>query len=181
MVCKHYIIILFTFVQIIIMAILIKMVRLFTLSSLLSPCLMWGQQAVLPAGGDTSSASGSVSYSVGQVFYAANSSSEGSVHEGVQHAFEWYPVSIKNTEHEPALKIFPNPSTGQVFIQHKIESAAPGTYHIRLVDAHGNMLDYYKLDAIQGQIDLNGHSPGWYTLLVYGKEGVLQTYKILKF
>ncbi len=161
----------------------IQKIKLWQISLLvlIFPFTLWSQQAVLPAGGDATNASGSVSYSVGQVFYSNYSSSEGSVHEGVQHAFEWYPVSIKNTEYEPSLNIFPNPSTGQVFIQHKFDSAELGTYHIRLVDAHGNLLEYYKLDGIQGQMDLNGHSPGWYTLLVYGKEGVLQTFKILKF
>jgi hypothetical protein len=155
--------------------------RLLSLAFLFFPCFGWSQHAILPAGGDVMNAAGSVSYSIGQVFYAANSSSEGSVHEGVQHAFEWYPVSTKNAGHESSLNVFPNPSTGQVFIQHKIESASAESYHIRLVDARGNILENYKLDSGQGQIDLNRYSPGWYTLLVYGKEGGVQTYKILKY
>ena len=47
----------------------------------------FGQESVNSSGGTATGATGSVSYSVGQVFYTAQSSLGGSVSQGVQQAY----------------------------------------------------------------------------------------------
>lgn len=51
---------------------------------------LYAQTSILASGGDNSGSGGSVSYSVGQVFYTTNTGTSGSVEQGVQHPFEFY-------------------------------------------------------------------------------------------
>lgn len=51
------------------------------------------QQATTATGGNASGSGGPVAYSVGQVVYTTNTSSNGSVAQGVQQPYE---ISIKN-------------------------------------------------------------------------------------
>ncbi len=53
-----------------------------------SGIVSFGQTSVNTAGGEVENTSGSVSYSIGQVAYTSVSNSNGSVSQGVQHAFE---------------------------------------------------------------------------------------------
>ena len=50
--------------------------------------LSYGQQALITAGGNATSSSGNVSYSLGQVAYTTNGNGNYSVSEGVQQPFE---------------------------------------------------------------------------------------------
>ncbi len=68
------------------------------------------QQTIPASGGDATGSGGSVSYSVGQVFYHTHSAAAGSVAEGVQQPFEIFIITsaddlITNKIH---LRAFPN-------------------------------------------------------------------------
>ncbi len=70
---------------------------------LLTAGLLWAglaqsQESANASGGDATGSGGTVAYSVGQVVYTSNTSSSGTVDQGVQHAFEIYTVGIKETE-----------------------------------------------------------------------------------
>ena len=74
------------------------------------------QSAIVPTGGDAQNATGSVSYTVGQIAVQTESSNGGSVSvaEGVQQAYEIQTVGVNNY---PQIvlnaKVFPNPTENQ--------------------------------------------------------------------
>ena len=75
------------------------------------------QQGVTASGGDISGAAGSVSYSVGQVFYQSLSGAAGELNEGVQQPYESLSVSIfEPRKNEIEISIFPNPTLGRLNI-----------------------------------------------------------------
>jgi hypothetical protein len=55
---------------------------------LVLPLYNYAQESILTGGGNGSGDDGSVSYSVGQVFYSGSNESNGSVSEGVQQTYD---------------------------------------------------------------------------------------------
>ena len=55
------------------------------------------QQTTDCAGGNASGIGGSVSYSIGQIFYQYDSDNAGNISQGVQHAYEVYSLGISFT------------------------------------------------------------------------------------
>ena len=68
------------------------------------------QQATTTSGGDASGSGGTAAFSVGQVVYTANTNASGTLSQGVQQAYEIFTLSIKETELNISLKVFPNPT-----------------------------------------------------------------------
>ena len=90
--------------------------------SMLLAGLLWGslaqaQESSNSSGGDATGSGGTVAYSVGQVLYTTNTGSNGSVAQGVQHAYEIFTVGIKETELNISLTAFPNPTTENLTLQ----------------------------------------------------------------
>ena len=90
----------------------------FLVCLLLATHLLFAQETLSSTGGDASGTGGSSSYTVGLVFYTYNSSSVGSVSQGVQQVFEIQTLS------NPALLtvqltavIYPNPITDYVVLK----------------------------------------------------------------
>lgn len=68
------------------------------------------QESANSTGGDATGSGGTVAYSVGQVVYTTNTSSNGSEAQGVQHAYEIYTLGVEENEINSSLIAFPNPT-----------------------------------------------------------------------
>ena len=73
--------------------------------------LLWAgiaqaQESANASGGVATGSGGTVAYSIGQVAYTTNTGSNGSVAQGVQHAYEIFTVGIKETELNISLTAF---------------------------------------------------------------------------
>ncbi len=131
-----------------------KNIRYFTFTSAL--LLMSGvcaQDSSNSAGGDASGAGGSVAYSVGQVVYTTNTGSNGSVAQGVQHAYEIFSVGIKETALNISLTAFPNPTTENLTLQ--ISDYNNERLSYQLFDVQGKKLSNGQITAPQTQINMN--------------------------
>jgi hypothetical protein len=73
------------------------------------------QENANTSGGVATGSGGTVAYSIGQVAYTTNTGSNGSVDQGVQHAYEIFTVGIKETELNISLTAFPNPTKWMVY------------------------------------------------------------------
>ena len=81
-------------------------------------CSVLAQSNIVTAGGDAASASGSVSYSIGQIDFQYSSSVDYSVSEGVQQAYSFdTALSIDDIKYEFQLSIWPNPSADEMNIE----------------------------------------------------------------
>ena len=77
------------------------------------------QQANTTSGGDASGNGGTVAYSIGQVFSITNSNVSGTVSQGVQQANEIFTLSIKESELNISISVFPNPTSSILNLQIK--------------------------------------------------------------
>jgi len=143
-------------------------------------------QEVIPAtGGNASGNGGSVSYSVGQVFYITNRGTNGSVAQGVQQPFEISVVSGIEEAKGITLQcsVYPNPATD--FLILKIEGASETQYIASLYDINGKLLENKKIDSNETRIDMRNRGAATYFLKVIQTKQVLprqeiKTFKIIK-
>lgn len=139
----------------------------------------FAQNSVNAGGGNSSSSSGSISYSIGQVFSKAISSGSNTVLEGVHQPFE---ISTLGVDQNPSIslemKIYPNPTTSTVFLKTGNQSLKNLDYHI--YDVSGKLISKGKLIQTETPIDLSKNSSGTYILIVSEASQKLKTFKIIK-
>jgi len=75
------------------------------------------QTAVVSSGLTVSSSGGSTSYSIGQILYKNNSTSNYILQEGVQQTYEIMPVGLTPIEVENKIAVFPNPFADVIIIK----------------------------------------------------------------
>ena len=137
------------------------------------------QENTTSAGG-VATGTGSVSYSIGQIFYKANFSADGSSSEGVQQAYE-ISTAIGVEEFDAIsldLNIYPNPTTDYLTLDIKDFSLEEIDY--LLYDMNGKILEDKKVLNKTTIIDMMNLPPTIYFLKVTDGETVIKTFKIIK-
>jgi len=137
------------------------------------------QESVNAAGGNASSSSGSVSYSVGQVVYKQKAGTTGNITQGVQHAYEIYNVGIKENIFNISLKAFPNPTTDVLNLTIKNFKNQKLAYS--LYSSNGKLIEQGKIENQLTKIDMNKFVSATYIMQVYNsKKDKIQSFKIIK-
>lgn len=138
-------------------------------------------QEVIPAtGGDASGNGGSVSYSVGQVFYKTHTGTSSTLSQGVQQPFR---ISVVNAIEEAngislELSVFPNPATD--FIRLKIERFEIQQVSYQLYDITGNIILSNKVESNETNILMQNFLPAVYFLKVFKDKKEVKVFKIIK-
>jgi hypothetical protein len=148
-------------------------------SVLLATQLVCSQEALPVSGGEATGSGGSVSYSVGQVFYTTHSGTTGSVSQGVQHSFEFQTLS------NPALTTvkvtavtYPNPTSDYVIL--KISDSALNNLSYTLFDVTGKAISNGIITNGNTQIAMQQLAIGIYILKVNRHNQELKTFKVIK-
>ena len=137
------------------------------------------QESINASGGDAIGNGGSVAYSVGQVLYTTNVGSNGSMSQGVQHAFEIYTVGIKEQLLNISLTAYPNPTTGNLILE--VGDLNLEKLSIQLVDMQGKHITNEQILAEQTDINMNGLPASTYFINVINQENTtIQSFKIIK-
>ena len=133
-------------------------------------------------GSSATGSSGSVTYSIGQVFYTYIGVSVYNVAQGIQQEEISQTLDTKENSIEPNLEIvvFPNPTTDYVNINMTGSEFDNGPNSYQLFDLQGRLLKQNKIDQNETQINLNDLNASLYILRVYANNKVLKTFKILK-
>ena len=151
---------------------------------LLTTGLLWAglaqaQESANASGGDATGSGGTVAYSIGQVVYTTNTGSNGSVAQGVQHAYEIFTVGIKETELNISLTAFPNPTTENLTLQ--ISDFNNEKLSYQLFDMQGKQLSNGQIVAQQTEINTNSLPTATYFINVVNQENnKVQSFKIIK-
>ena len=143
------------------------------------------QEALPASGGDATGNSGSVSYSIGQVFYTSHNGSDGSVAQGVQQI---YIISDETgIDDIPGINLsvsaYPNPVTDYltlcldetVMTRHDLSQLS-----YRLYSMNGKLLQIGKITGSQTRIAMNKLVPATYFVKVLDGKGELKMFKIIK-
>ncbi|MBN1790724.1 MAG: T9SS type A sorting domain-containing protein [Bacteroidales bacterium] len=138
------------------------------------------QETVISSGGNAKGYTGTVSYSVGQVVYAATTSADGKIAEGVQHPCEIFVVT--GIEEAAGIHldmvVYPNPTSDFLLLiieDYKLEIL---TYQLCGID--GSLLQNGKIAEKETIIPTGDLSPAVYFLRISNHEKEMKTFKIIK-
>jgi len=139
-----------------------------------------GQEAIPASGSNASGDDGSVSFTVGQIFYTSSTGTNGSVAEGVQQPYEISViVGIEQARDINLIcTIYPNPATDLLTL--KVENAADEKLYFQLYDIMGKLLVSKKLIDSKTTISMEDIPPAIYFLKVTDNQKVVKTFKIIK-
>lgn len=141
--------------------------------------ISYSQQAVIPAGGNASGSSGNVSFTVGQVAYTTNSSSNYSVTQGVQQPFE---ISILSVDEQFSttiqLKAYPNPTSDYLTLD--IDKLDIEGLQYALIDINGKIIFEETILQQQTIINFTSIPSSTYFIKVTAKNKNVKTFKIIK-
>lgn len=138
------------------------------------------QTGIITSGGNASGIGGSVSYSLGQVFYTRNTGSNGSVTQGVQQPYEISVITSTDEAKEINLtwSVYPNPATEVLTL--KTEEIKTEDLCFQLYDITGKIIENKKIETIETIIQVGKLLPGIYFLKVSGNGKEVKTFKIIK-
>jgi hypothetical protein len=150
---------------------------------LLALGMLWAdlnaQESITSCGGDASGSGGYVAYSIGQVIYTNNNSANGSVAQGVQHAYEIYSVVINETELNIYVNIFPNPTLDNLTLQ--INDFNNEKLSFELFDTQGKLLMKEQILAKKTQLNTNNLPRASYFVNIINQENQkVHSFKIIK-
>ena len=136
------------------------------------------QNAVNTSGGNAASINGSVAYSIGQVVYTTNTSTAGSVAQGVQHAYEIFPVGGSNI-HSVTASVQPNPTADLLLLE--LRNFNQGTFNYTLHDAQGKLELSGNIQSKKTIIETQQLPSAVYFLSVINdRKEKIETFKIIK-
>ena len=153
-----------------------KTILAFILSMTVS--VIYAQEAVLITGGDSSSSSGSLAYSVGQVVYTSDSNNDGTVNKGVQQAFEIFTLSIDDNRLDILLSVYPNPTTSHINL--RIDDQLSKGLSFQLYDLHGRLLRQENITDKITQIDMQKLQSATYLVNILQDHKRVKSFKVIK-
>ena len=165
-----------------------KLIILFISLMLALPALtyMQAQQihaSVNASGGNATGSGGSVSYSVGQVFYTTASGTNASVSEGVQQPYE---ISVftglkDNTAIDLLYTVYPNPTSGKLTLKLDATTLPDVKSMIyQLYDVNGKLIRSDQLKEKETSIEMSDLNTSSYYLRIIKSKKVIKTFKIIK-
>jgi len=141
---------------------------------------MHAQESIPASGGNALGSGGSVSYSVGQLVYTTTISADGSVAQGMQHAFEISTISgiEQGVGINLICSVYPNPTAD--FLTLKVENCKTENLTYKLYSISGKLLKSKKIESSETSIAMNNLDPTTYFLKVIDGIKELKTFKIIK-
>lgn len=137
------------------------------------------QESVLTSGGNASSGSGNVSYSVGQIFYTTINGTTAYLSQGVEQPFEIQTVlGADNFNISLELSVYPNPTTDFIYLIVKESSYESLQY--QLFDLNGRLIENNKVSNSSTIIQMYKYPSAVYLLKVIDNNKEVKTFKIIK-
>jgi len=138
------------------------------------------QETVTSSGGNATGSGGTVSYTVGQVAYNTNTSTTGTVTQGVQQPYEIFVVTgleeAKGINLE--FSVYPNPTID--FLKLKVENYILENLIYQLYDANGSLIKNGKIIEKETIMQAGDLAPAAYYLRIYDHQKEVKTFKIIK-
>lgn len=138
------------------------------------------QETTVASGGNASGSGGSVSFSVGHVVYTTNSSTAGTVAQGVQQPYEISVVTsiAEKTAQNLNLQAFPNPTSEVLLLQ--IPDFDSQNLMYQLTDVNGKLIESKKITGKTESINVLHLATATYFLKVIQNNSEVKTFKIIK-
>ena len=141
------------------------------------------QTTISTAGGNASGSGGTVSYTVGQVAYSTQTTTSGTITQGVQQPFEIFVATALEQAKDISLQlqVFPNPVNDYL----KLSVVPTATISIQslsyqLYDVNGKLVQNNNVESNETNIMMSGFTSGTYLLKVNQGNTSFKTFKIIK-
>jgi hypothetical protein len=149
------------------------------LTGLFGSSLVYAQESANSSGGKAIGVGGTVSYSVGQVFYTTNIGNSSSIAQGVQNAYEIYSVGNEENNLNISLIAFPNPTIDNLTLQ--IGNYNNEKLSYQLYDMQGKLKDSGQIMVKQTLINMSDLPVSTYFVNVLDQENKkVKSFKITK-
>ncbi len=155
-----------------------KLLCSFLLLLLTNAVCVDAQQTTLSTGDNAQSATGSVSYSVGQVAYQSQENAAGKVTEGIQQPYEIFVLSTTENATNKKITVYPNPVKDFLTVDFNSEKLEKATY--QFFDISGKSIKRGELKDLKNEINTSLFSAGAYILSILNNGTIIKTYKIIK-
>ncbi len=136
------------------------------------------QQTIIPAGNNAQSATGSVTYSVGQTFFESQESATGTVNPGVQQPYEIFVLATNENAVRSNISVYPNPVKDFLTVDFNTEKLDNSSF--QLFDVSGKVVYQGNLKNAKNQISASSLSVGMYILRITNAGKLVKTFKIIK-
>ena len=140
---------------------------------------MEAQSNTVTTGGDASAASGSVSYSIGQIEYISATGSNGHINQGLQQPFEFYIITGSHEDKiNLSIKAFPNPT--DYIINLVVDLSILSNLNYQLFNLQSQLIESKNIQTKNSLIDLSSYLPGTYILRITRNQHEIKSFKIIK-
>jgi hypothetical protein len=137
------------------------------------------QQASTATGGDASGSGGTVAYSVGQIIYANNTGTTGSVAQGLQQPYEISIVlGVESNSINLELTAYPNPTSNYLTLN--VGNSELSTLNFQLYGISGKLIESRKIIRSSEIIVIENLPSATYFLKVSNNNKEVKTFKIIK-
>jgi hypothetical protein len=136
------------------------------------------QDAFSSIGGDAAGAGGTEAFSVGLVVYTELGGNGGSLSQGIQHAYEVFPVAVHDPYTEDSFSVYPNPVADELIIL-AITADFEGRI-IQLFDASGRLLHQVNLTSDRTPVNTAPLSSGTYIVRMLRYDSPTHSFTIIK-
>lgn len=135
------------------------------------------QESVNASGETVNSAGGGVSYSVGQVVYQNYINTNGSVEQGVQHAYEIVTAGLSAAKLDFSVSVFPNPTIDALSLS---IGQLSNNMEYQLFSANGQLIEKKSIAEEITTIDASKLAPGTYVLNLLLNQEQVESFRIIK-
>jgi hypothetical protein len=138
------------------------------------------QQLTTSSGGDASGSGGTVAFSIGQLVYKTNTSSLGSVAQGVEQPYEISIVSGIENKNKVNLNLvaYPNPTADVLTLL--IENSDLTMLNFHLFDVNGKIIETKNITKNKETIKMENLPNSTYFLKLFNNKVEIKTFKIIK-
>ncbi|MGH2664802.1 T9SS type A sorting domain-containing protein [Flavobacterium sp.] len=156
-----------------------KTKKLLLIAAYLSCTQINAQETITTSGGNASGSNGSTNYSVGQVVYATDYGTTGSLLHGVEQPFEIQIVlGVDNFNISLELSVYPNPTTNLLYLEIKNSDFEAMRY--QLFDLNGKLLENNRITKASTTIQMEKYPMNLYILKVFDNHKEVKTFKIIR-
>lgn len=145
---------------------------------LLSGSAVYAQERVVSSGGELTSASGRISFTVGLPDYVQLTGTNGAISQGVQQPYELFVNAVEEWNMNFSIDVFPNPTSTSLFI--RIGELDKSELSYEVVDFSGKLILKGEINALETQVDLAQLATASYLLNLKKGTDKVRSYKIIK-
>lgn len=157
---------------------MIKISLLVFIGSLLSWTNSYAQQASVSAGDNAEGTSGSISYTIGQVFYMPTGNKEVLIIPGMQQGYSIAILSTSKMAENALMTVFPNPVNDLLTLKTDLLQIKNQNYQV--FNLQGKMMKEEVIHSDETVINTQDLPEGVYLFNVLTSGQLLKSFKIIK-